>query len=159
MTPDPGLPAQPLAGLVRHVTPLREDDTIADAAPRLADAGGGLPVAGADGRLAGYFSERDMLAAMFPAYLAEFRNTAFLTRDFRSLMRHAAEGARHRVADHMSREPACVEVDDSESHAAELFLHNGLRTLAVVDADRRVVGVLRLGDLVTALLEACRPKE
>ncbi|MFN8122838.1 MAG: CBS domain-containing protein [Thermoleophilia bacterium] len=156
MNPDPGLPMQPLAELVRHVTPLREDETIADAAPRLAEEGGGLPVADAAGRLVGYLSERDMLTALFPAYLAEFRNTAFLTRDFRSLMRHAAEGAGHRVGDHMSREPACVELDDSESHTAELFIHNGLRTLAVVDADRRVVGLLRLGDLISALLEACR---
>lgn len=156
MESGPGLPVRPLADLVRRITPLREDTSIADAAPRLAEAGGGLPVADADGRLVGYLSERDMLTALFPAYLAELRNTAFLTRDFRSLMRHAREGAGHRVGDHMRRDPSCVDLDDSESHAAELFLHHGLRTLAVVDADRRVVGVLRLGDLVSALLEACR---
>lgn len=149
-------PQQPLASLVQRVVPLDEHERIAAAAPRIAEAGGGLPVAGPDGRLVGYLSERDMLGALFPAYLAEFRNTAFLTRDFRSLLRHAREGSGHRVADHMTRDPAWVEIDDSESHAAELFLHNGLRSLAVVDAERRVVGVLRLGDLIRALLEACR---
>ena len=150
-----GLSARPLAELVRRVEPLRETDDIARAADRIAKAGGGLPVVDADGRLAGYLAERDLLEALFPAYLQQFRNTEFLTRDFPSLVRRAREAARTTVGEHMSRDPVFVHLDDSESHAAGLFLHNGLRSLPVTASDGQVTGVVRLADMVQSLLRAC----
>jgi CBS domain-containing protein len=153
--PGRGLSPRPLADLVRRVEPLREADTLARAAERLADAGGGLPVVGADDRLIGYLAERDLLEALFPPYLQQFRSTEFLTRDFPSLVRKARESAETRVRDHMTREPLAVDVDDSESHAAELFLHHGVRSLPVVTGDGRVLGVVRLADMILSLLRAC----
>ena len=149
------LQPKPLAELVRRVEPLRERDDLAHAADRIADAGGGLPVVDASGRLVGYLAERDLLEALFPAYLQQFRNTEFLTRDFPSLVRKAREAAQTTVADHMSRDPVAVDLDDSESHAAELFLHHGVRSLPVVTSDRQVSGVVRLADMVQSLLRAC----
>jgi len=149
------LSPRPLAELVRRVEALRESDRLAHAAERIAEAGGGLPVADASGRLAGYLGERDLLEALFPAYLREFHNTEFLTRDFPSLLRKARAAAGSTVADHMSRDAVAVDIDDSESHAAELFLHHDLRTLPVVDSDGQVTGVVRLADMVHSLLVAC----
>jgi acetoin utilization protein AcuB len=149
------LSPRPLADLVRRVEPLHESDDLAHAADRIADAGGGLPVVDATGHLVGYLAERDLLAALFPAYLQQFRNTEFLTRDFSSLLRKARAAAATRVGEHMSRDPVAVDPDDSESHAAELFLHHGLRSLPVVTAQGRVTGVVRLADMVQSLLRAC----
>jgi CBS domain-containing protein len=149
------LSARPLADLVRRVEPLRETDGLAHAADRLADAGGGLPVVDGGGRLVGYLAERDLLEALFPAYLQEFRNTEFLTKDFPSLVRKASEAAGTAVGDQMTREPLAIDVDDSESHAAELFLHHGVRSLPVVAGDDRVIGVVRLADMIQSLLRAC----
>ena len=146
---------RPLAELVRRVEPLHEGDDLAHAADRIAEEGGGLPVVDADGRLVGYLAERDLLEALFPAYLQQFRNTEFLTRDFPSLVRKARAAAATTVAEHMSRDPVAVDVDDSESHAAELFLHHGLRSLPVVAGEGRVTGVVRLADMVRGLLRAC----
>jgi CBS-domain-containing membrane protein len=146
---------RPLADLVQRVEPLREDDDLAHAADRIAEAGGGLPVVDAAGRLVGYLADHDLIEALFPAYLQQFRNTEFLTRDFPSLMRRAREAAQTRVADHMSRDPVAIDIDDSESHAAELFLHHSLRSLPVVTGDRQVSGVVRLADMVKGLLRAC----
>lgn len=160
--PTDRLTPRPLAALVRQVRPLREDDDMATATARVAEAGGGLPVADRDGRLVGYLSEQDVLEALFPAYLRDLHQTAFLTRDFPSLLRRAREAAVTSVAEHMSREPVFVDDDDSESHAAELFLHHALRTLPVVDDEGRVVGVVRVADLAQSLLTACgaiRPAE
>jgi CBS-domain-containing membrane protein len=140
---------------VQRVEPLAETDDLAHAADRIARAGGGLPVVDAERRLVGYIAERELLAALFPAYLQEFRNTEFLTRDFSSLVRRATEAAATTVGDHMSREPIAVDLDASESHAAELFLHHGVRTLPVVTGDGQVSGVVRLGDMVHSLLQAC----
>jgi CBS domain-containing protein len=149
------LAPRPLADLVRRVEPLRESDDLAHAADRIAAEGGGLPVADGAGRLVGYIAERDLLEALFPAYLKQFKNTEFLTRDFPSLVRRARAGARERVGDHMTREPVSLEADDSESHAAELFLHAGIRSLPVTGHGGRVVGVVRLGDMIHSLLQAC----
>ncbi len=149
------LSRRPLADLVRRVEPLRETDDLVNAADRLADAGGGLPVVGPTGALVGYLAERDLLEALFPAYLTQFRNTGFLTRDFPSLVRKAREAASTTVADHMSTDPVSVHIDDSESHAAELFLRHGLRSLPVVSAGDRVSGVVRLADMVQSLFRAC----
>jgi CBS-domain-containing membrane protein len=149
------LSPRPLADLVHRVEPLRESDDLAHAADRIAEAGGGLPVVDASAHLVGYLAERDLLEALFPAYLLQFRNTEFLTRDFPSLVRKARAAAATTVAEHMSRDPVAVDVDDSESHAAELFLHHGLRSLPVVTGEGRVTGVVRLADMVRGLLRAC----
>ena len=140
---------------MQRVEPLGEADDLAHATDRIAEAGGGLPVVDAAGRLVGYIAERDILGALFPAYLQEFRNTDFLTRDFPSLVRRARGAAATSVGDHMSRDPIAIDLDDSESHAAELFLHHGVRSLPVVTADQRVSGVVRLADMVQSLLRAC----
>jgi CBS domain-containing protein len=149
------LSPRPLAELVRRIEPLRETDDLAHAADRLADAGGGLPVVDRGGRLVGYLAERDLLEALFPAYLQDFRNTEFLTKDFPSLVRKASAAAGIPVGDKMTREPLAIHADDSESHAAELFLHHGVRSLPVVTDDDRVIGVVRLADMVQSLLRAC----
>lgn len=149
------LSPRPLAELVHRVDPLRESDDLAHAADSIAEAGGGLPVVDATGRLVGYLAERDLLEALFPAYLQQFRNTEFLTRDFPSLLRKARAAAETTVADHMSRDPVAVDIDDSQSHAAELFLHHGLRSLPVIGAQGQVTGVVRLADMVQSLLRAC----
>jgi CBS domain-containing protein len=146
---------RPLADLISRVPPLAERDPVAEAAARIAEAGGGLPVAGPDGRLVGYFSEHHLLGALFPGYIRDLRHTDFLTRDFASLLRWARRGAETTVAEHMTRDAVFLEEDDSESHAAELFLHHGMSSLPVVGPDRRIVGVVRLVDLVRSLLAAC----
>lgn len=149
------LSPRPLADLVHRVEPLREDDLLAGAVARIAEAGAGLPVVDASGRLVGYLSQRDLLEALFPPYLQELHHTGFLTRDFPSLLRTARAAAQSTVGDHMTRDPVAVDDDDSESHAAELFLHHDLESLPVVTGDGRVVGVVRVADMVQSLIEAC----
>ncbi len=151
------LSPRPLEELIEPVLPLGLDDTLAHAAERLAGGGGGLPVVDADGRLAGYLSERELLAAMFPPYLQELRHTEFLTKDFPSLVRRARDAADRPVRELMEAkdELAFIDADDSESHAAELFLHERVRTLPVVDGEHRVIGVVRAVDVVRSLLRAC----
>lgn len=154
-TAETGLSPQPLASLVQRVAPLRESDRLSYAASRMSEAGGGLPVANADGHLVGFLSERDLIGAMFPAYLKELRHTEFLTKDFASLLRRASEAAERRVEEIMSTDVEAVRVTDSETHAAEIFLHHAPHTLPVVDDNGRVRGVVRIADVVQSLLQAC----
>lgn len=154
-TTAPGLSPQPLASIVQRVAPLRETDKLSYAASRMAEAGGGLPVANADGHLVGFLSERDLVGAMFPSYLKELRHTEFLTIDFASLLRGASEASDRRIEEIMTTDVESVRVTDSETHAAEIFLHHAPHTLPVVDDNGRVRGVVRIADIVQSLLQAC----
>ncbi len=70
------LSPRPLAELVQRVEPLGEGDDLAHAADRIAEAGGGLPVVDAAGRLVGYLAERDLLGgalSRLPAAVPQHR--------------------------------------------------------------------------------------
>lgn len=153
--PPNGLSPRPLEELVRRVAPARVTDRLGAAANRMVKEGGGLPVADGDGKLVGYLSEHDLIAALFPPYLQEIHHTGFLTRDFDSLIRRAGEAAERPVEEVMTREPEALHVDDSESHAAEVFLHHNVRSLPVVDGGNHVRGVVRIADVIQSLLMAC----
>ncbi len=150
---------RPIQDLVRRTPPLTEDMTIAEAAARIVTAGNGLPVVDRDGRLVGYLGERALLRAITPGYLLELRDTDFFTRDLPTLGRCVSRAAASPVSEHMSPKPAFVDVDDSEMHAAELFLHGGVRSLAVLDPEGTVLGVLRLGDLIADLMGTARGED
>lgn len=147
---------RPLFELLRRIPALRGDMSLAEAANRIAEAGMGLPVVDDAGRLVGYLGERDLLRALIPGYLRELHDTDFFTRDLSTLARYVASAAPTAVSEHMSRAPAFVDVDDSETHAAELFLHGDVRSLAVVDGNGEVIGVVSLGDLIADLIETAR---
>lgn len=143
---------RPVLELYRRTEPLRENMSIAEAARRIADAGSGLPVADATGKLVGYVGEHVLLKAIIPGYLRELHDTDFFTRDLSALRRRVVAAAESRVAEHMETPSAYVEVDDSEMHAAELFLHRQTSSIPVVGADGEVLGVLRLSDLTADLM-------
>jgi CBS domain-containing protein len=144
---------------MQRVEPLRHDDTVAHAARRIAEMGSGLPVVDDARRLVGYLGERDLLRAITPGYLRELRDTDFFTRDLSALARCVAKAAPTSVSEHMSPKPAFVDIDDSETHAAELFIHGAVRSLAVVEGDGEVIGILRLGDLIRDLIASVESRE
>jgi CBS domain-containing protein len=136
------------------VRPLSPGDRLGDVALRITEEGGGLPVTDATGRLIGVVTDRQLLLALFPPYIVQLRSAGVITRDFPALVRRAAAAADQRVEEVMTREPKHLTADDSEAHAAELFLHEGVRTLPVVSGDR-LEGVIQVGDVIGSLLAAC----
>lgn len=127
-----------------------------EAAARVGEGGGGLPVVDDDDRILGYLGESDLLRAISPGYLGQLADTEFFIRDLSAMGRAARRGADDSVERHMSHDPTVLHIADSVTHAAELFLHHGVRSLPVVDDEDRVIGVLRLGDLISALLRVAR---
>lgn len=102
------------------------------------------------GHVLGVFSEGDLLRAVFPGYLSELRHTAFLTDDAASLDQRARD-ARDRPVREFARETEVLAADDSQIHAAELFLHTEEDALPVVDGDR-FLGMLSVSALCRARL-------
>lgn len=110
-----------------------------------------LAVLDADGRLVGVFSEVDALRAAFPGYLAELHHTAFVADDAASL-EDLARAVRDRPVREFGRSVEALDADESETHAAERFLHSGEQALPVVDGER-FLGMLSIAALCQARLE------
>lgn len=110
-----------------------------------------VAVLDAERRVLGVLSERDVLRAVFPGYLAEIRHTAFLPDDAAALEELAAS-ARDRSVRDFVRESELLQASDSQIHAAERLMHSGDDALPVVDGGR-FIGMLSVAALCHARLD------
>lgn len=116
-----------LAGKGGEVVTASTGDTVTAAAARLAQRRiGAVPVLDADGRVAGVFSERDVI------YCLDRDGPEALDRDVGSVM----------TAPALTVSPA-----DSVMSALALMTRRRVRHLPVLDGDR-LVGIVSIGDLV-----------
>jgi CBS domain-containing protein len=106
-------------------------------------------------RVLGILSERDVLGAVFPGYLAELRHSAFL-QDDESALEELAARARGRPVRDFVRASVVLDASDSQIHAAERLLHSGDDALPVVEGGR-FVGMLSVASLCHARLDRPRP--
>jgi len=108
---------------------VRPDDTLQDAARRMRDLDvGPLPVCGDDDRLAGMITDRDIT------------------------VRAVAEGKdprTTRVREVMTEEIIYCFEDQDVQEAARTMQERQVRRLLVMNRDKRLVGIVSLGDLAT----------
>jgi CBS domain-containing protein len=114
----------------REVLSVAPEDTIGEAAQRMADSNVGSSVVLEHGRLIGILTERDLLRAMAQRV-------------------HPSEA---RVREWMTAEPVAVSESTTADEAARLMVGNGFRHLPVVDGDR-TLGVVSLRDVMRHGLE------
>jgi CBS domain-containing protein len=114
----------------REVLSVAPEDTIGEAAQRMADANVGSSVVLEHGRLIGILTERDLLRAMAQRV-------------------HPSEA---RVREWMTAEPVAVSESTSADEAARLMVEHGFRHLPIVDGDR-TLGVVSLRDVMRHSLE------
>jgi CBS domain-containing protein len=145
-----------LRGLPLVSASVPEGATLGEAVTRLFEAQvPAIAVLGSGERVVGVVSELDVLRAVFPAYLGELRQTAFLEDDSTALEERARSVRVRRVSDFVRRvEP--LDGDDSETHAAERFLHTGEQALPVLDGER-FIGMLSVAALCHARLDRAGP--
>lgn len=111
--------------MTQDVKLLSPESTIKDAARQMRDGNFGLMPVGEDDRLVGTVSDRDIV------------------------IRAVAEGmdSSVKVRDVMSERVVWAYENDSVEKACQIMSDNQIRRLPVVNADKRLVGIVALGDL------------
>jgi CBS domain-containing protein len=122
-----------LLNKTRALHTIRPDHRVADAIERLSQHNiGSLPVLERNGELVGIFSERDVLIGVHDHGVA-----------FRDM----------KVGDVMTPDPVTCDVYDDVHRAMGKMTEHRIGQLPVLDEDRRVVGVVSVGDLIKLLYE------
>jgi len=113
--------------MTRNAACVRPNDTLQSAAAKMRDLNvGSMPVCGGEDKLVGMLTDRDVV------------------------IRSVAEGMNpndSHVSDAMSQGITYCFEDQDVEEAAELMRHNQIRRLAVLNRDKRLVGIVSLGDL------------
>ena len=110
-----------MTGQIVGVAP---EDTLGEAAERMAEQGVGSAVVLDSGRLIGILTERDLLKAVAGRV-------------------HTSEA---RVREWMTAEPITITPETSAEEAAQTMLDNGFRHLPVVEGER-AVGIISIRDV------------
>jgi CBS-domain-containing membrane protein len=140
--------------LLRECPVLRAGAPVQDAVRRVLDANlPALPVADQDARLCGIFGEREFFSALFPGYLAELTSAGFVPRSLESALEKRAACRDEPVRAYMNTERVDVGTEFSDAQIAETFLHHRVLIIPVVDADRRILGVVTRSDFFRAAAE------
>lgn len=117
----------------REIIAIAGEATLCDAAGLLARRRiGALIVQGPEGELAGIFSERDIVRAISDG------SAAALSKP---------------VASFMTREVATCTESDSVDELMEMMTRGRFRHVPVVDGDRKLVGIVSIGDVVKSRIE------
>ena len=103
-------------------------------------------------RVVGMLGERDVVAAVFPRYLAELRHTSFVPDEALGLDERARK-AREEPVGTYARIVETLDAGESQTHAAERFMHTGEQALPVVE-DGRFIGMLSMTALCHARLDS-----
>jgi CBS domain-containing protein len=138
--------------IIRRTPLLDVDDTVAGAVGKVIVSGlPALPVA-ERGKLAGIFGERELIGALFPAYLNELRYAGFVPGSLDEALEKRDSCRTEPVGQHMNTEHVDVETDYSDVQLAEIFLHH---RVLIIPISRRgeVTGVVTRSDFFSALAE------
>ncbi len=112
---------------------LTPDATVDDAVAKMVDRRrAAVVIVDAAGRLIGIFTERDVLTRV---------------------LRQRRDPARTTLAEVMTGEPESLTADDRICYAVNRMHATGYRTVPLVDADRRPIGVVTVNDVVGWLAE------
>lgn len=132
---------------------LHADTKVEDAADLLAERDiGAAPVVDGDGRLIGMLRDDDLIASEARVHVPTFINFLGLGMAFPGEMKHLEHELKKiagaTVGDVMDNQPQSVAPDQTIEDVATLMHERGINSVAVVDADRKVIGVIARADLV-----------
>jgi len=138
--------------MLRDLTSVEPDDTIRTLVEALETSEmSSIPVTDGSSHLVGIISERDVLAAALPKYMEMLHSAAYMP-NLGQLLGGLERIAEEPVHKFMTRAAISVEKTAEDLQAADLMIRHKLRLLPVVDAEGRLVGVVRRVDLFKHVL-------
>ena len=153
--------------MVRDVTVLRRDDTMAHAADTfLCKRISGAPVVDADGKCVGVLSATDILGATDKATQRQVEVAeAFFSRpdlllpttaredDLAAVRDKTEPAAELTIEDFMIKDIVWVRTDDTIERVARDFLDARIHRVLVIDTDGKLAGLITTVDVIAALLQ------
>jgi CBS domain-containing protein len=139
--------------MTSQVATLRPDQSIADAADLMAEHGfGAMPVVEPSGRLVGLLRDSDLIVSEARVHVPTFLNFLGASIPLPGQMAHVEEELRKvsgaTVGEVMADDPVTIGPDDTlEELATRMQVHDESH-VAVVDAQRTLVGIVARGDIV-----------
>ena len=112
----------------------------------------GLPVVDDNNLLIGFVAEKDVLSRMFPS-LNELMDGGMATVDMDELMGKYKDVVKLRVSDIMTKGAVSVSPDMHVLRAAAVMARYKFRRIPVA-VDKRLVGVISMGDVHKAIFRA-----
>lgn len=145
--------------MTRIVLKAHAEDTLLETARRMREFRvSGMPVVDSEDRLVGLVSEVDLvrdldrsLGLLQPRGLLDLLLEARGKRGGSPLVAARQRLAHARVRDVMATKVVTVDPDDSVGETARLMQLHGINRVPVVDADRKVVGIVSHLDLLAAI--------
>jgi CBS domain-containing protein len=139
--------------MTADVATLRPEQAVPEAADVLAQMNiGAMPVVDADGRLVGVLRDDDLIVSEARVHVPTFINFLGLGVPFPGEMHHLEKELKKiagaTVGDVMDSDPPTISADASISDLATLMHDKSVTHVPVVDADRKVVGIVARGDVV-----------
>ena len=112
----------------------------------------GLPVIDAQGKLAGMFTEKEVLSYILPSYLEKVGR--FIYQDNpKATKKKLCDLATVKVSQLMRKDVVTTTEDTTTCEAARIMLTQKARRLPVVDKSRKVLGIVARCDVLKALLK------
>lgn len=144
--------------MTTDVVAFHRDATVEEAASTLAARGfSGAPVVDEDGRLIGLFDDSDLIVAEARIHapsaieiLGAYIPLPGSLDRFHDDVRHALATTVGDLLDD-DEEPVFVRPQATVEDVATIMVDRGVSRVPVVDADRKVIGIVSRGDLVTAM--------
>lgn len=134
--------------VVREEMPIREFvRALCEGSP----GASGLPVVDPEGYVVGFISERDVIEAALPDYLDLLQSEA-IWPEVEQFSRKLREVAEEPVRSYMRKDVVKVTEEEDDLYVAELMIRKGLKVLPVVDAEGKLVGLVRRVDLLKGML-------
>ena len=139
--------------MTADVATLRPEQAVPEAADVLAEMNiGAMPVVDADGRLVGVLRDEDLIVSEARVHVPTFINFLGLGVPFPGEMHHLEKELKKiagaTVGDVMDSDPPTITADASISDLATLMHDKSVTHVPVIDADRKVVGIVARGDVV-----------
>jgi CBS domain-containing protein len=110
----------------------------------------GLPVIDDKNKLAGMFTEKEVLATILPSYLEKVGRFMYQENP-KAVKQKIATFSDMKVKDVMRSEVVTVDEDTTLCEVARIMLTQKARRLPVINKEKVVVGIVARGDVVEAL--------